>query len=270
VRGLALEDLFGIFQTVSKQVSIVQSNYIPWPGYFDLINSVDEFILFDDVQYTRRDWRNRNKIKSPQGPTWLTIPVHVKGKYDQKICETKVSDSTWPQRHWRSIKNFYTRAPFFNTYKAFFEELYLGCEEEDLSQINFRFLSALCDLLGITTCLSWSSHYELPAGRTERLVALCQQAGATDYLSGPAAQSYLDEVQFATAGISVEWMDYSGYPEYQQLFPPFESALSIVDLILNTGPEAWRYLKSFPTRGSTDPHPRSSPVHNIPLEGQKA
>lgn len=183
---LALGELCGILPAMAKRVAVVQSNYIPWPGYFDLINSVDEFVLFDAMQYTRRDWRNRNKIKTPQGPAWLTIPVQTKGKYFQKICDTKVSGSSWREKHWRSIKNFYSRAPFFNTYQAFFEELYLGCEAEYLSQINFRFLSALCDLLGIPTRLSWSSQYELPAGKTQRLVAVCRQAGATDYAVRPS------------------------------------------------------------------------------------
>lgn len=228
-----------------KTVAIVQSNYIPWKGYFDLINSVDEFILFDDMQYTRRDWRNRNTIKTPHGCLWLTIPVQVKGNYHQKICETRVSDPQWQEQHWQSIQTFYARAPYFAMYKDWLAELYLGCNTAYLSQINYRFLSAFCQMLGIITRLTWSSQYEVPPGKTERLVALCRQAGATNYLSGPAAKDYLDEGQFSAAGIAVQWMDYSGYPEYHQLFPPFEHAVSVIDLILNEGSSAWQYMKSF-------------------------
>jgi len=234
-----------------KTVAIVQSSYIPWKGYFDLINSVDEFILYDDMQYTRRDWRNRNAIKTPHGCLWLTIPVQVKGKFHQKICETQVNNSQWREQHWKSIRTFYARAPYFTTYKDWLAELYLGCDSVYLSQINYRFLSALCQVLGITTRLTWSSQYEVPPGKTERLVTLCQQAGATDYRSGPAAKDYLDEEQFASAGIAVQWMEYSSYPEYHQLFPPFEPAVSIIDLILNEGPNAWQYMKSFAPRTSS-------------------
>lgn len=233
---------------MAKTVAIVQSNYIPWKGYFDLINAVDECVLLDEVQYTRRDWRNRNKIKTPQGFLWLSIPVQVKGHYSQKISDTRVSHPEWAKEHWRSIQHCYARAAYFADYKDCLEELYLGCTEQYLSQINYRFLSALCRMLGITTHLSFSSDYELRPGKTERLVGVCRQLRATTYVSGPAAQSYLDEERFAEAGMSVQWMDYTGYPEYRQLFPPFAHAVSIVDLILNEGPQARRYMQSF------DPH----------------
>ena len=138
-----------------RKVAIVQSNYIPWEGYFDLINSVDEFILFDDMQYTKRDWRNRNKIKTSQGLIWLTIPVQVKGKYFQAINDTEISDQTWNQVHWKSILNNYVNANYFSDYKEIFEDLYLNCNEQFLSQINYRFLTRICDILGIKTQISW-------------------------------------------------------------------------------------------------------------------
>jgi hypothetical protein len=228
-----------------KRLAIVQSNYIPWKGYFDLINAVDEFILFDDAQYTKHDWRNRNTIKTVQGMTWLTIPVEIKGKLQQKIRDARVCDQKWRTKHWKSISQSYRKAPYFDSYKSCLEELYLGSAEQYLSEINYRFLAALCPLLGIHTPLIRSSCYELVPGKTERLVALCQQAGATEYLSGPAAKNYLDEALFTSAGIRVRWMDYSGYPEYPQLFPPFAHAVSVLDLLLNVGPDAKRYMKSF-------------------------
>jgi hypothetical protein len=234
-----------------KRVAIVQSNYIPWKGYFDLIKSVDEFILFDDVQYTVRDWRNRNKIKTTQGVIWLTIPIEVKGRFYQKIREARVSDLSWQTKHWKSITQAYGKARYFAQYRERVEDLYRDSSAQYLSEINYTFLSTLCPLLGIHTPITWSSDYDLPPGKTERLVALCQQAGATEYVSGPAAKSYLDETLFAKERIGVQWMDYSDYPEYHQLFPPFEHAVSVIDLLFNEGPNAWRYMKSFHIQLST-------------------
>jgi hypothetical protein len=230
---------------VSKTVAILQSNYIPWKGYFDLIHLADEFILFDDAQYAKNDWRNRNTIKSSNGLLWLTIPVRTKGAMSRTIQETTISDLRWNRRHWHSIRQYYARARYFREYKPFFEELYLASTEERLSQVSYCFLKAICGLVGIGTRISWSRDYRLVEGKTERLVSLCTQAGATTYLSGPSAKAYLDEDAFRTAGIAVRYMDYSGYPEYRQLFPPFEHRVSIVDLILNEGPDSTRYMKSF-------------------------
>ena len=189
-----------------KKVAIVQSNYIPWKGYFDLINTVDEFILFDDMQYTRRDWRNRNKIKTSQGLIWLTIPVQVKGKYFQTIKETEISDQNWTQLHWKSILNNYARADYFADYKEIFEDLYLNCNEKFLSDINYRFLVKICNLLEIQTQISWSTDYTIVNGKTERLVSLCKQAGATEYVSGPAARDYIDEDLFQQENIKLSYI----------------------------------------------------------------
>lgn len=229
---------------MSKFVAIVQSNYIPWRGYFDLINSVDEFILYDDVQYTVRDWRNRNIIKTPQGPKWLTIPVAVKGKYHQKIKDTVISDPDWARKHWSTVVHSYSRAPFFPSYREVFENLYLGTDERTLSRINYDFLRAICAVLGINTPITWSMDYQLVGDKTERLANLCSQAGATSYLSGPAAKVYLEEGLFREKGISVSYIDYSGYLEYDQLYPPFEPKVSVIDLIFNQGPDARNYLRS--------------------------
>ncbi|SRR5258706_6945681 len=229
----------------AKIVAIVQSNYIPWKGYFDLINSVDEFILLDDVQYTRRDWRNRNKIKTQSGAKWITIPVEVKGKYLQKVNETKISDKGWNRQHWETIRTNYAHAPYFRQYKQFFEDLYLSCDSSLLSEINWHFLDRISKLLQINTRICWSSEYQLSMGKNERLISLCQQAGAIHYISGPLAKDYLDTAAFAAEGIAVTFIDYSGYPEYPQLYPPFDHAVSIVDLILNAGPDTASFMKSF-------------------------
>lgn len=230
---------------MSKKVAIVQSNYIPWRGYFDLINSVDEFILYDDMQYTIRDWRNRNIIKTANGPLWLTIPVEVKGKYFQKIKDTNVSDLQWPRKHWSSILHSYSKAKHFSDYRELFAGLYSEVEERSLSKINYRFINAICRLLGSKTTLSWSMDYDFVGDKTEKLVNLCKQAGATHYISGPAARSYLLEEPFTNEGITVSYMDYSGYPEYTQLYPPFEPQVSIIDLLFNEGPDATKFMKAF-------------------------
>lgn len=230
----------------ARTVAIVQSSYIPWRGYFDLIGLADEFVLYDDAQYTKRDWRNRNRIKTPQGLQWLTIPVQVKGKYLQRICETQIESPDWAARHWKAFVHNYASAPHFDRYRAFFEELYLGSEERFLSAINRRFLEAICGLLGIETTFTWSTDYGGEGTKTERLVDLCRQARATVYLSGPRAKEYMDESLFDEAGIKLTYMDYSGYPEYPQLHPPFDPAVTVLDLLFNTGEDAPRYLKSVP------------------------
>lgn len=230
--------------SAGKAVAIVQSNYVPWKGYFDLMRSVDEFVLYDDVQYTRRDWRNRNRLKSADGVRWLTIPVHVKGRYLQRIDETLTSDPDWPARHWSALVGWYRRAPFFERYRPVLEALYLETRERHLSKVNRRFLETLAPLFGVTTPISYSIDYQCEGTKTDRLLGICQAAGATRYVSGPAARVYLQEDRFRAAGIDVAWMSYDGYPEYPQLYPPFEHHVSALDLLLNVGDEAPRYMLS--------------------------
>ena len=229
---------------MARRVVIVQSNYIPWKGYFDLIAAADELVLYDEVQYTRRDWRNRNRIKTREGTVWLTIPVAVKGRYLAPIREIEVSDPEWNVRHWRTLAASYGRARCFHEMAPLLEELYLGCRETRLSDINRRFLAALCGQLGIDTPLRWSWEYPSSGaeGPSERLAEICSQAGAAVYISGPAAKAYLQSEPFEERGIRVEYFDYSGYPEYEQLHPPFDHHVSIVDLLFNTGSAARRHL----------------------------
>ena len=229
---------------VPKTVAIVQSNYIPWKGYFDMIRSVDEFVLYDDVQYTRRDWRNRNRIKTPQGTQWLTIPVDVKGKYLQAIKDTKISDASWAKTHWRTLGHCYAKAPFFKDLNDILERTYAHSQSEFLSDINRQWIEVICGILGIKTRVTQSMDYRLTADDpSARLLEICLQAGANVYLSGPAARAYLNESLFHEAGVQVRYMDYGGYPEYQQLYPPFEHAVSVLDLLLMTGQEAPRLLE---------------------------
>ncbi len=230
--------------TNTKTVAIVQSSYIPWKGYFDLMAAVDEFILLDDVQYTRRDWRNRNRVKSPTGVRWLTIPVNIKGRYLQRIDETTVNNPDWARAHWASLSAWYRRAPHFEHYREALEGLYLGMRERRLAEINRRFLETLRDLLGIPTKITASSDYAADGVKSERLLGICRAAGARRYLSGPAARAYLDEELFDAAQVQVRWMSYDGYPEYQQLYPPFDHHVSVLDLLLNVGEQARRYMRA--------------------------
>jgi WbqC-like protein family len=232
-----------------KRVAIVQSCYIPWKGYFDLINMVDEFILYDDRQYTRRDWRNRNRIKTSQGSQWLTIPVRVKGRYEQRIDETLVSDPDWAVRHWTTIHHAYSATEHFGDYSSRLNAVYASLDDRRLSEINRRLLEEVCRMLGIETTLSWSTDYEAEGAKTERLISLCKAAGADTYLSGPLAREYLDEERFAEAGVRLEYMEYSGYPEYRQLYPPFDHNVTVLDLLFHTGEDARRYMKSFADEG---------------------
>jgi len=235
----------------SKKIAIVQSNYIPWKGYFDFIDSVDEFVLYDDVQFTRRDWRNRNKIKTKDGTRWLTIPVQVKGQFLQKVNETQVSNPNWVDEHLATFRHSYAQAPYFRQMKDWLQDLYLGSRSfTGLSEINFRFITAICQHLHISTKLSWSSGYDLFEGKNERLIHICLQAGATEYVSGPLARDYLDETLFNQYGLKLTYFDYSGYREYPQLFPPFEHGVSVLDLIMNTGEGAYAYVK----KGLADSH----------------
>ena len=227
---------------VAKRVAIVQSSYIPWKGYFDLIASADEFVLLDEVQYTKRDWRSRNRIKTANGPLWLSVPVEVKGRYEQRMCDTRVADRQWAEKHWRTIRASYARAPHFRRYQDELECLFTDALHDRLSDVNHALIAGLCRILGIGTPLTWSMDYKAEGDRTGRLVSICRQAGATEYLSGPAAKTYIDEAQFSAAGITVMYADYSRYPEYPQLYPPFDHHVTVIDLLVHTGSEARTFM----------------------------
>ncbi|MEL7255752.1 MAG: WbqC family protein [Pseudomonadota bacterium] len=225
------------------RVAILQSNYIPWKGYFDMIAHVDTFILYDDMQFTRRDWRNRNKIKTAQGTQWLTVPVSVKGKYHQTIFETELMGEDWAEKHWRTIEQNYARAPHFGAVAEWLKPLYLDHSETHLSALNQRFLKAICARLGITTTIQRSNDYTLIDGKSERLADLCAKAGGTTYVSGPAAKDYIDPGVFKSYGLDLEWFSYDGYPEYPQLWGDFEHGVTILDLLFNCGDAAPDYMR---------------------------
>ena len=225
----------------------MQSNYIPWKGYFDMINMVDEFILFDSVQYVKKNWRNRNKIKNVNGTQWLTIPVIVKDRFNQYICDTYVCDGYWRGKHLKTIKMTYQKAAHFSEYEEQLEEIYLSSTEKNLSLINKSFIEGINKMLGIDTRITFASDYGYvhTKGNNESILKLAKDAGASTLLNGPKAMEYMMDEQFAEVGIDLVWMDYSGYPEYHQLYGKFEHAITVLDLIINEGPNATKFMKSF-------------------------
>jgi WbqC-like protein family len=222
---------------------ITQSNYIPWKGSFDVFDRADVVVLYDDVQYTRRDWRNRNRIKTAQGTKWITVPVRVKGRYTQNINEVEISDTEWAKSHWGSIEAAYAKAPYFARYGDRLLDLYQQASKLSmLSTVNHLLLTEIGQWLRIDTPFRWSTEFAASGGQTERLVGICQELGATEYLSGPAAKSYLDVEQFEQVGIAVEWMDFSHYPPYPQLHGAFEPAVSVIDVLFNCGDDAPNFV----------------------------
>lgn len=223
-----------------KRVAVLQSNYVPWKGYFDLIASVDEFVLYDEVQFTKNDWRNRNQIKTPNGLAWLSIPVGP--DISRRILDVELPPGKWAEKHWSTLQANYGRARFFRTIAPHFEPIFLGPLPGHLSVWNRRLIEKVCEILGIPTRITDSQTYKLEGDRNTRLMALCEQAQADVYVSGPSARQYLDESGFGRRGVSVEWFSYAGYPSYPQLWGTFEPAVSVLDLLFNCGPDAADYM----------------------------
>lgn len=231
------------------RVAAIQSSYIPWKGYFDIIHDVDLFIFYDDVQYTSRDWRTRNRIKTATGPTWLTIPAGT--DRNRLVCDVELKDSRWPEKHWRSLRHAYARAPFFRKYDEFFRSIYLDTRWDNLSALNQSMTRAIArDLLGIRTTFRDSREFASEGKKLDKMLDLLGKASATSYVTGPSAASYIEADRFEKAGIELIYKDYSGYPEYPQLYPPFEHGVSVVDLLFNVGPDAPNYIWGWREAGS--------------------
>jgi hypothetical protein len=223
------------------RVAIIQSNYIPWKGYFDIIRDVDTFVFLDDVQYTVRDWRSRNRIKTKDGLKWLSVPVGADTR--RLIHEVAITDHRWQAEHWTLIEQSYAKTPFFNQYRELFEEFYRGRVWTNLSEMNQYLTRRVArECLGLTTTFRDSREFQVEGRKLDRLLDLIVQTGATSYLSGPSARDYIDAQRFAELGIELAYKDYSGYPEYPQLYPPFEHAVSVLDLLFNVGPDAPDFL----------------------------
>jgi len=233
-------------------IAILQSNYIPWKGYFDIISAVDDFAIFDEAQFTRRDWRNRNKIIIDGQSRWLTIPVASKGKFEAPIAEIQVSDSNWAEDHWRAIRGAYRRADYFRNYEALLQAAYeKAASLAFLSDINLMFLKTLAPLLNVSP--NFRDTREVPRKAvtpTTRLVEICVGLGASEYLSGPAARDYIKLEEFDVANVSLHYADYSGYPIYNQGRAEFEHGVSVIDMLMRCGPEAGSLLKVPTSRAS--------------------
>ena len=213
---------------------VLQSNYIPWKGYFDLINDADVFIYYDEVQYTKNDWRNRNRIYTKNGLQWLTIPISADA-VKLKISEVEIKDQNWQDLHYKTISLGYAKAPFFHQLKPLLEEVYIQKQWKNLSTVNRFLIEKVSALLGIETTFKNSKDFILEGDRVERLINLLRQSGATTYISGPAAKEYLKgyESLFVENNIQLQYKDYSGYPLYPQMKESFENYVSIVDMLAN-------------------------------------
>lgn len=224
-----------------KTLVVLQSNYIPWKGYFDLIHDADVFIFYDDLQFTKNDWRNRNKIKTIKGSKWLSIPVGTSA--NRLICEVALDDAGWQRSHWDSLRQQYEKRPYFKLYRSFFESVYLGKQWKNLSELNqFLIRHISHEILKISTQFLDSREFELDGQKLDRLLDLVVKSKATRYVSGPAAKDYIQPERFEALGIDLVWKDYSNYPEYPQAHPPFEHGVTILDLLFNVGPEAPQYI----------------------------
>ena len=223
---------------------ILQPSYIPWRGYFDLIHRADLFIFYDDVQYDTRGWRHRNRVKTPTGAKWLTIPVGAKGAQtlSRPINSIEISTSEqWAPEHYRTLERLYSRAPFFNEYEAWLQVTYRN-PPRLLADFTIATSRELAGMLGIAeTQFMRSSDLPASGAKTDRLLSILKHVGATHYLSGPSARDYIEKEKFDRAGIELEWMTYD-YPEYAQLYPPFDPGVTILDLLFMTGSEAPRYI----------------------------
>ena len=225
-------------------VGIVQSNYIPWRGYFDLIAACDIFVLYDDMQYTRRDWRNRNKIKTSAGLQWLTIPVKVKGKYNQKISDVEIQGERWQTDHWKTITYSYGKSVYFQEIQDLLGPIFLKSDFVYLSDFNLKLIKAICCYLGIKTKIVKSSDFIITGRKSETLASICDQLGAKTYLSGPTAKDYLEEKVFNNLSVNVNWFSYSDYKVYNQLWGEFEPQVSIIDLLFNCGLKSRNFIKN--------------------------
>ncbi|BCJ87825.1 WbqC family protein [Effusibacillus dendaii] len=224
-----------------KTVAVLQSNYIPWKGYFDIIHDVDEFVFYDDVQFTKNDWRNRNKIKTPKGTKWLTIPVGA--SLNRLIFEVDLPNKKWASDHYKTLEQFYSKAPFYRKYKDFLGFVYLESEWTTLSELNQYLIKTVStDFLGITVVFKDSRELQTEGKKLDRLLDLLGKTNADIYISGPNAAAYIDQDKFAQSNIQLVYKDYSGYPEYEQFFPPFDHYVSIFDLLFHTGPDAPYYI----------------------------
>lgn len=224
---------------MNRKIAMLQPNYIPWKGVFDLINLVDVFVFYDDVQYTTKDWRNRNKIKTHTGEEWLTVPVKSKGLRNQLICDAVIeSTSNWQLKHYKSIYNNYKNAPFFETYAYILEELYLKKKWSHISELNIFSTKLIAEALDIQVIWYKSSELCLTGNKNgEKIVNICNHLDCNYFINGPAAKAYSSTQLFIENNITLDYIVYK-YPEYKQQYDPFSHHVSVLDVLFNCGPKA--------------------------------
>ncbi len=222
---------------------VLQPSYLPWLGYFDQYSWADTFVIYDDVQFDKHGWRNRNRIKTGNGPQWLTVPVLTKGQNKPNNNEVQIDNQhRWSKKHLASLRQAYAKTRYFEEIYPALEET-LDKEWEFLLDLDLALLRVITEQLGMPWKVKLSSKLDIPGRKTDRLVGICQKFGATDYLTGDAARDYLDESRFEKAGVKVHWHNYE-HPEYRQRFGEFVPYLSVVDLLFNHGPESREVLAS--------------------------
>jgi len=229
-----------------KSIAILQSNYIPWKGYFDIIAAVDEFVIFDEVQFTKGDWRNRNRIVCNGVSRWLTIPVRASGHFRAPISSIEIADPVWAGKHLRRLEESYGRSRYFRWLQPHLLELYRrAAEMSRLTDINELFLRALAEIIKLPAVLTRSDEVLRKAATPNgRLIEICLAKRANVYVTGPAARSYIEPEQFAEAGIELRYANYSGYPRYDQGAGAFDNHVSLVDTLFHCGPDTRSHLKS--------------------------
>jgi len=222
---------------------ILQPMYLPWIGYFAMIDETDAFVFYDDVQFVERSWHRRNKVKMPDGRSmWLSVPIRK--RYGQKINEARIdTDLEWRRKHWSTIVHAYGRAPFFRQYSASLQEIYEK-EWEYLADLDITLVKLISEHLGLTcTRFVRSSGLGVSGQKTDRLINVLKKLGADEYVSGPAAKSYVELDKFEREGIALYWYEFK-HPVYPQLHGAFLPYMSIVDLLFNVGDEALSTIRS--------------------------
>ena len=223
---------------------ILQPGYLPWLGFFEQLQRADIFVIYDDVQFDRRGWRNRNRIKGPDGELWLTVPVIQKGRFGQKVSEVEIDDKhPWQRKHIESLRRCYSRAPYFKRYFPLIADI-IRKPSQKLVDLDISLIYLLAEMTGQPMSkFRRSSELGLTGGRTSRLLNICRALGADEYYTGAAARVYFDMKLFNNAGIKVEFQDYR-HPAYPQLFGDFIPYLSLVDLLFNTGENSGEIIAS--------------------------
>jgi hypothetical protein len=217
------------------KLAVLQSNYIPWIGYFDLISSVDQVVILDSVQYTKNDWRNRNILIGPNGPFWLTIPILRPYGLATAIDETLIANDSWARRHSKSVDQVLSRRPHWSIYQEMFHDAYLSVEGiRSLSEVNLSFMRLILNCFGVST--DWISDRSLQVDETNptlRLIRICRAIGADEYVTGPAGMNYMDTDAFKQHGIRLNIFRYPSYGPYPQSLDSFTPKVSVLDFLAN-------------------------------------